>query len=117
MTVDVAKMGESMESGSTFGSSETTLRSGGDNLPEPISIKLMSIESLFDSKLFQPYQNMSGCSFTDESLATLKKNIKMILNEYPTLLDVELPEGMSLFVTVIMPDYQHCRRGVIPVIR
>lgn len=97
LSVDINTLSESMKKGSKFGCEETTFNVGGENMPEPISIKLVSLSKVFDEKLYKVYMEntnqRASCRFANDLLEKLTENIKKILNNYDKLLGVSVPEG------------------------
>lgn len=69
-----------------YGSHQYTLQSGSDSLPEPISLKLETIDLALDPIYWQRYDELvaSGICASDDQqhLQTRKSNLERALTEY-----------------------------------
>ncbi|KXJ23583.1 hypothetical protein AC249_AIPGENE12409 [Exaiptasia diaphana] len=101
VTVDVESVSEKMKAGSKFGSEEEKFKIGGGNMPEPIAIRLISIQKMFDVKLYSAYKDTRNsripCRFSRRLLSKRSKNIIKALEVYPSTLNVRLPTAKILF--------------------
>ena len=64
-----------MTNGSSFGENKVVFTSGGLDMPEPIGLKLLPIDTLF----------RTNWQYQCKRLAQRKENVKRLLKEYPAL--------------------------------
>ena len=100
LQVDVKKFKESMSEKTKFGENKQVLTSGGDDLPEPIGIKLVPIDVALKSTFFSSLGNLTvrplSCVFTSALLASKRANVQKALVEYPTKKGAITPVGMEV---------------------
>lgn len=80
-----------------YGSHQYTLQSGSDSLPEPISLKLETIDLALDPIYWQRYDELvaSGICASDDQqhLQTRKSNLERALTEYAAYKMAPTPSG------------------------
>ncbi|XP_027039822.1 uncharacterized protein LOC113668146 [Pocillopora damicornis] len=81
VSIDFERFTASMTSGTSFGSEKVVFRCGTRNKPEPIGLKLISIDRAFDDSFFKALSKKYQC----QNLAQRRTNVKKILKEYPGL--------------------------------
>ena len=100
VSVNIGNFDESEESESEFGEQEVTYTIGGDDLPEPIQLKLISIEETLDEKFWGNLDELktksgSPCeSMNRIQLPELKSNIIRALNDYPKRMKAKRATGV-----------------------
>lgn len=80
LSVDFERFKASMTTGTSFGSEKVVFRCGTRNIPEPIGLKLVPIDRVFDDSFFKALSKRYRCN-----LAQRSRNAKKILKEYPSL--------------------------------
>lgn len=96
LEVDVKKFRESMTKETKFGESSYKLISGGDDLPEPIAIKLAPLDVGLKEVFYTSIDASSftgNCSFTSSVLASKRTNIEKALKDYPKNVGAFKPKG------------------------
>ncbi|XP_078363853.1 uncharacterized protein LOC144648092 [Oculina patagonica] len=89
VSVDVNNFEESEETNKEFGEKQLSYQIGGDNLPEPIQLELMSIEETLDEKFWGNLDELknkrrSPCrKMSREKLRKQKRNIIKAIKDYP----------------------------------
>ncbi len=92
LTVDVNRFKESMSDTSKFTENKVEFTSGGDNLPEPIGVKLLPIHSVIKESFFSALEDKYRC----ENLEQRRNNVERVLQVYPEIEKVTAPQGMIL---------------------
>ena len=79
------KFRESMSDKTQFGENKQVLTSGGEDMPEPIAIKLVPIDVAMQTTFFRSLNRAApqGCAFTAALLASKRAAVKKALVEYP----------------------------------
>ena len=103
LQVDVKKFKESMSEKTKFGENKQVLTSGGDDLPEPIGIKLEPIDVALKSVFYTSLDSFSivsaGYCFTSSLLDSKRANVQKALVEYPKKKGAIKPIGMNKFLS------------------
>ena len=95
LSVNFKRFTASMTSGTSFGSEKVVFRYGTRNKPEPIGLKLISIDRAFDDSFFKALSKKYQC----RNLAQRRTNVKKILKEYPGLEGAETsPRGIITYI-------------------
>ncbi|PFX14924.1 hypothetical protein AWC38_SpisGene20888 [Stylophora pistillata] len=81
LSVNFKRFKASMKTGTSFGSEKVVFRCGTRKIPEPIGLKLVSIDRVFDDSFFKAFNKQYQC----KKLAQLRAHVKKILKEYPSL--------------------------------
>ena len=100
VSVDVTKFEESEETSKNFGEEQLSYKIGGDDLPEPIQLKLMDIEETFKMEFWSnlnELQKKSACKrMNTKKLGNFKKNMAKAIREYPGRKNVKRATGNTL---------------------
>ena len=98
--VNFEKFKQSSSFEQNYGSHQYSLQAGSDSLPEPISMKLETIDSALDSMYWQGFDNLVSlgiCSTEDQLyLPTRKANLVRALTEYAAFKMAPTPTGDPL---------------------
>ena len=95
VSIDFERLTASMTSGISFGSEKVVFRCGTRNKPEPIGLKLISIDRAFDDSFFKALSKKYQC----QNLARRRTNVKKILKEYPRLEGATTyPQGIITYI-------------------
>ena len=95
VSIDFERFTASMTSGISFGSEKVVFRYGTRNKPEPIGLKLISIDRAFDDSFFKALSKKYQC----RNLAQRRTNVKKILKEYPGLEGAKTyPRGIITYI-------------------
>lgn len=95
VSIDFERFTASMTSGISFGSEKVVFRCGTRNKPEPIGLKLISIDRAFDDSFFKALSKKYQC----RNLAQRRTNVKKILKEYPGLEGAKTsPRGIITYI-------------------
>ncbi|XP_065931307.1 uncharacterized protein [Magallana gigas] len=90
-----------------YGSHQYTLQSGSDSLPEPISLKLETIDLALDPIYWQRYDELvaSGICASDDQqhLQTRKSNLERALTEYAAYKMAPTPSDPDLKIPLVWP--------------
>ena len=89
LSVDVSKFRESMTKGTSFGENKKVFTSGGDNLPEPIALKLLPISRAFDASFYATLDQKFKCDKSQR-----KSNVLQLFKKYPGLRNAKKPQGI-----------------------
>lgn len=97
VAMDFDKFKQSSTFSQNYGSHQYTLQSGSDSLPEPISLKLKTIDLALDPIYWQRYDELvaSGICASDDQqhLQTRKSNLERALTEYAAYKMAPTPSG------------------------
>ena len=95
LEVDINTFKQSMKAGSRLSTKKMILTTGGEDMPEPIKVKLMPIYKAIDMDFFKDlkYPGLSDCDFP-RVIDQKSDSVKKILKKYPNLKGVHEPEGM-----------------------
>ena len=100
VAVNFEKFKQSSSFEQNYGSHQYSLQAGSDSLPEPISMKLETIDSALDSMYWQGFDNLVSlgiCSTEDQlHLPTRKANLVRALTEYAAFKMAPTPTGDPL---------------------
>ena len=86
-----------MSSNKKFGENKVIFESGGDQLPEPIALKLLPIEEALNPLYFEALGSSciaSRMSRASNSLQSRRANLIQALRNYANWKKVELPKGL-----------------------
>ena len=90
LSANIKKLRASMTAETPFGEKKVMFTSGGPNMPEPIGLKLLSIERAFDDSFFRALDRQYQCT----NLAQRKGNVIRLLKKYPGLTRATTPQGI-----------------------
>ena len=94
LSVDSKRFTASMTTGISFGSDKVMFQCGTSNNPEPIGMRLISIDQAFDDSFFKALSKKYQC----QNLAQRRLNVKKILEEYPVLEGAKTyPQGIITY--------------------
>lgn len=92
--VDMTKFKESMSENTKFGENKVVFRSGGDDLPEPIGVKLVPIGEAFNDNFFASVKEQSNSQcFRD--IVRKRGNMIKALHAYPKMKRAVEPKGTN----------------------
>ena len=95
LSVNFKRFTASMKTGLSFGSEKVEFRCGTRYKPEPIGLKLISIDRAFDDSFFKALSKKYQC----QNLARRRRNVKRILKEYPGLEGAKTyPRGIITYI-------------------
>ena len=108
VSVAVNQFEESEETEKDFGEQQLNYTTGGDDLPEPIRLKLMSIEETLKPNFLEELKKKSPCkSMSLTKLGKFLKNTRKTIKDYPSKLGAKRATGIYT-ITKFMTFFIEC---------
>ena len=120
VSVDVNQFEESEETKKEFGDQQLSYTIGGDDLPEPIQLKLMGIEETFKPKFWSNLDELtkkSSCKrMSLTKLGKFLKNMKKTIEDYPSKLGLKRARGINMIILMTFIEITNKLLSLYPYI-